>query len=98
MQKLLEAIQEMPVADTHEHLIPEEKRLTDFTDFFTITMSHYVSTDMISAGMPIEQMEQLRSDNTPFDEKVKLFLPYWAKTEIPPIAALFALRRVTCMG
>jgi len=76
---LKEAIDGMPVVDTHEHLIPEAMRMEGKVDFFTITMSQYASSDLISAGMPLADMEKLRAYGTKLDEKIHLFAPFWEK-------------------
>jgi len=76
---LSEAVNVMPVADSHEQLMPESMRVAQKIDFFTITMSQYASSDLVSAGMPKQQMEQLRNPEIAFHEKVSIFMPYWEK-------------------
>jgi len=49
-------------------------------DFFSVTLSHYASTDLVSAGMSMEQLQALRNVDTPLEEKTALFLPFWNKT------------------
>src|SRR5262249_40244746 len=39
-----------PIFNTHEHLVPEAKRLADPLDIFTL-ISHYALSDVISAGL-----------------------------------------------
>jgi hypothetical protein len=79
--ELLEHIHQLDVADTHEHLIPEAQRTGSPADFFTVTMSHYASSDVLSAGMPQASMEKLRDADFPLNEKIALFMPYWEKTK-----------------
>jgi hypothetical protein len=42
-------------------------------------MSHYASSDLMSAGMPQASMDKLRNSGIPFDEKIALFMPYWER-------------------
>jgi hypothetical protein len=78
-KELMELIEKLPVVDTHEHLIPESMRIAGNFDFFTVTMNHYASSDLISAGMTQGQMDLLKGE-TPFEVKNAMFAPYWAKT------------------
>ncbi|MGJ5817311.1 amidohydrolase family protein [Paludibaculum fermentans] len=48
---LSRAIDEMPLVDSHEHLLPEQERLELKPDLFLLA-SHYLNNDMVSAGMP----------------------------------------------
>ncbi|MCL2286711.1 MAG: amidohydrolase [Firmicutes bacterium] len=78
-QELYNAIDQMPVADSHEHLMPEFMRVDKPMDFFTITMTHYASSDLISAGMLWDDMHKLNDINVPLGEKIQIFMPYWKK-------------------
>lgn len=78
-QKLTDAIEKMPIADTHEHLMLERMRVGHPMDFFTITMTQYASSDLVSAGMPAAQMEKLCGLSTPLAEKIAIFMPFWEK-------------------
>lgn len=49
---LVRAINEMPLVDSHEHLLPERERLDLKPDLFLLA-SHYLNNDMVSAGMPV---------------------------------------------
>ena len=80
-KKLLPEIENMPVVDTHEHLMPECTRLSNNEDFFTATMTHYASSDLISSGMSASDMEFLRDTKNDFSQKISKFLPYWNKTK-----------------
>lgn len=77
--ELMETLKQLPVVDTHEHLMPEEVRLKAGIDFFTLVMSHYASSDILSAGMTPDHMATLRSEDAPFDKKMALFMPFWEK-------------------
>ncbi|MDR0472899.1 MAG: amidohydrolase family protein [Treponema sp.] len=75
--EFLEIINDMPVIDSHEHLVPEEIRLNEKNDFFTIALSHYASSDLVSSGLPMPALAKLRDNSFPFGEKIDLFMPYW---------------------
>ncbi|WP_321469888.1 amidohydrolase family protein [uncultured Paludibaculum sp.] len=63
--EMLRAINEIPLVDTHEHLLPEEERLALKPDLFLLA-SHYLASDMVSAGMP-----------TPGPKNWAEFEPWW---------------------
>jgi hypothetical protein len=46
--------------DTHEHIAPEEVRLEQTLDF-TYLLPHYLSSDLISAGMSRDDLEAIRA-------------------------------------
>lgn len=76
---LLDAIREMPVIDTHEHIESEEARLKRKIDLFNTYMIHYASCDLISAGMPDEDMMFLKGESDDLEKKWSIFRPYWEK-------------------
>jgi len=77
--ELFETISEIRVVDTHEHLLPESMRIEGGADFFGVVMTHYASSDLISAGMSADDMEKLRGKDIPFEEKIKIFIPFWER-------------------
>jgi len=80
-RKLLPEIEELQVVDTHEHLCPESVRVKEDVDFFSVTMSHYASSDLISAGMSADDMEFIRDAKNDFSKKIPKFLPYWNRAK-----------------
>lgn len=82
-QTIKEYIDQIWVVDTHEHLTQEQAWLeadegcVDFSRFF----AHYASVDLISAGLPNESLNRIRSEKTPLDEKWALFEPFWEKAK-----------------
>ena len=78
-EALREHIDNIWLVDTHEHLDSEAKwleadeGLVDFSRFFAC----YASVDMISAGMPQSEMDEMRKAETPLDKKWALIEPYW---------------------
>ena len=82
-QALHEAIAAIPLIDTHEHIKPEATlagRTWSLFDF----LEHYVSSDLVSAGMSREALEKLRQpgNGLSLEERWNLMAPYWpfAKT------------------
>ena len=52
-ERLLNYADKMQIIDTHEHLHPEKKYIGDEPDVLCDYLSHYISTDLQSAGMPV---------------------------------------------
>ncbi len=57
---IAEALEEIKLIDTHEHIAPEAVRLSLKLDF-TYLLSHYLSSDLVSAGMSLDDMEAIRA-------------------------------------
>ncbi len=76
---LFDAIDTIQVVDTHEHLTSEAVRLRSKVDLF-YWLSIYASSDLVSAGMPQQTLEELRDSTRPLDERWALFAPFWRHT------------------
>lgn len=74
--ELLEAFDEIPLVNTHEHIIPEEERTSSRVDFFTLA-GHYVINDVISAGLSGDDLAVVRNPDAPADQRWRAFEPYW---------------------
>ncbi|MEA3364483.1 MAG: amidohydrolase family protein [Candidatus Hydrogenedentes bacterium] len=77
-EALQETIATIPLIDTHEHIRNESTlrgRTWSFFDFF----EHYVSSDLVSAGMPREVLETMRDPDSglSLEERWALMAPYW---------------------
>lgn len=77
-EALHEAIAAMPIIDTHEHVRPEStltERAWSLFDFF----EHYVSSDLVSAGMSREALEKMRNPDSglTLEQRWRLMAPYW---------------------
>ncbi len=77
-QRLIDAMQEMPVIDAHEHVPPESERLAMDVDVLTL-FSHYTQTDLESAGMTQEQYDRTQDTSVPLDERWELFVPFYER-------------------
>jgi hypothetical protein len=79
--KLKEAIDNIKIIDTHEHLVQEKQRLEKTPDLFEIFLSHYASSDLISSGMSYEELNFVRNPEIPIEERFKVFKPYWERIQ-----------------
>ncbi|MBP8950872.1 MAG: amidohydrolase family protein [Armatimonadetes bacterium] len=73
---LVQAMEDLPVVDAHEHLPPEKARVESPVDFATL-FSHYTQTDLKSAGMTPEDYSRFQAPETDLDAKWEMFEPYW---------------------
>ncbi|MHB8278512.1 MAG: hypothetical protein ACYDIA_12770 [Candidatus Humimicrobiaceae bacterium] len=77
-QDLLDEINNLTVIDAHDHIIPEEDSIDkNFFYFFP----HYVSYDIVSAGMDFNSMVRLVNSKDYNDEEIEIFFKYWDKTK-----------------
>ncbi len=74
--RIRKAVNDIPLIDTHEHLPSEEFRLKDGVSVRTM-FSHYASSDLVSAGLPKNILEELRNPAIAFDESWPKVQPYW---------------------
>lgn len=81
-------IEEMPFIDTHEHLIEEGLRLSDNVgdrlfkcNDWAYLFSHYVDSDLISAGMPADDHRRFFEPGVSVVEKYRLVAPWWERIE-----------------
>ncbi|MBN2314084.1 MAG: amidohydrolase family protein [Sedimentisphaerales bacterium] len=71
-----------PLIDTHEHLIEEHDRLKGKhrriqSDDWTLLLSHYLNSDLLTSGMPGDEYNKFFSrDIAPMD-KWNILAPYW---------------------
>ncbi len=74
---ILADLRAMPVIDTHEHLpYAEDKRDRD-TDVLKEYLGHYMSSDIVSAGMTPADLERVRDHSHPLAERWRLVEPFW---------------------
>ncbi len=74
--KLMHELDSMDIIDAHEHLIPEEKRISKNVDIFTL-FSQYVVHDLKSAGLNIEDRKLIFKSDLPIKEKWGKIEYYW---------------------
>jgi predicted TIM-barrel fold metal-dependent hydrolase len=74
--RLRAAAADIQLIDTHEHLMSEETRLSQDIDLFH-WLQHYISSDLVSSGMPPEGLQRLRDTGRPLDQRWAEFEPTW---------------------
>ena len=70
-------VEKIPVIDTHEHLPHDEEERERPGDVLREYLSHYMSSDMISAGLGRKDLERARDSTLPVMERWKIVGPYW---------------------
>jgi len=77
-----QAVERTPLVDTHEHLLEEKdrvegdhRRLT--SDDWSFVLSHYIDSDLRSAGMTEDEMGRFKSAEVDPIDKWKILEPYW---------------------
>lgn len=70
------AVDEMPLVNTHEHITPEQERVGSHVDFFTLA-SHYCISDLMSAGLPREDLKVISDEKAPVERRWQVFEPHW---------------------
>ncbi len=74
----VEALEEMPVIDGHEHLPLESERIRQKVDAFTL-FSHYCQWDLWSAGLHWDLRGPILWGDRDLDWKWKEFAPYYGQ-------------------
>ncbi|MFQ6095241.1 MAG: amidohydrolase family protein [Candidatus Bathyarchaeia archaeon] len=72
-----DAVDRVRIVDTHEHLVQEKERVANKVDLFETILAHYASSDLVSSGMPLKDLERIRDPGLPLQERWELFEPYW---------------------
>lgn len=80
---LFQKVHTTPFIDTHEHLIEEKGRFTGTehprvsSDDWTMVLSHYLNSDMLTTGMPQKDYDKFFSPKIDPADKFALLEPYW---------------------
>ncbi|HEX9016867.1 MAG TPA: hypothetical protein VF960_12820, partial [Chloroflexota bacterium] len=77
LQQIRDAVERQPLVDTHEHFYAESYLNGQRIDLFSSWLSHYASADLVSAGMPMSTLLEVRDSSRPLDERWAKFAPYW---------------------
>lgn len=72
-----EAVDKVRIVDTHEHLLQEKERIAKKPDLFEILLAQYTSSDLVSSGMSLEELEKVRDSRLSLEERWKIFKPFW---------------------
>jgi predicted TIM-barrel fold metal-dependent hydrolase len=77
---ITQAVDEIKIVDTHEHLVTEEGRKQIPKGLFYL-MGNYFTADLQSAGLSGEDYNFVFNPANPLNERWERFLPYWEKTK-----------------
>ncbi|MFH0965917.1 MAG: amidohydrolase family protein [Planctomycetota bacterium] len=78
-EELYEFVSALAVIDTHEHLPSSEDRRDKDTDVLKEYLQHYLSSDLVSAGLPKEDLERVRRMDDDIKTKWSLVATYWER-------------------
>ncbi len=76
-EEISDAINSIPIFDTHEHLIAEEDRWKHSLDFSLFFMM-YAGTDLMTSGMTQEEFESFQDPGTDIEKKWGYFSKHWS--------------------
>jgi hypothetical protein len=74
--QLREEVRGLWTLDAHEHLHLPEEHGQKALDCFYLT-NHYLKDDLVSAGMPVAEMESLVDQSVALEERWRRFEPWW---------------------
>ena len=76
-KEILTYVNDLDIIDTHEHLASSEGNRNLDNDFLTDFLSHYLSSDLISAGLTQEEYKTIYDRSLPINERWLLVEPHW---------------------
>jgi len=82
-RRIFQKVFQTPFVDTHEHLIEEKERLAGVShprvksDDWTMILSHYIDSDLLTAGMSRKSHDRFFSPKTDPIDKWALLEHYW---------------------
>src|SRR5688572_9276973 len=74
--RLAAVLNRVEAINTHEHIIPEQERISQPIDFFTLA-GHYAINDVVSAGLAPDALAKVNDRTLPDEERWRLFEPFW---------------------
>ncbi|MCX6089108.1 MAG: amidohydrolase family protein [Candidatus Atribacteria bacterium] len=79
-QEIFGQVQNIEIIDTHEHLpYSEEVRIRE-SDFLKEYLSHYLKSDLISAGLRATEFHKIDDLSIPLMDRWEIVKPYWEYT------------------
>jgi len=72
LEGLREEIDQIPIVDTHEHILPRKEVLKTRVDLLAFLERSYLNADLVSAGMPVGVWEREGFDPKEGWERIKL--------------------------
>ncbi len=76
-ERLLEFVHSLEIIDTHEHLPAFEKERRADTDVLAEYLKHYISSDLVSAGLSDEALAFARDASKPLAKRWETVAPFW---------------------
>jgi len=76
-EEILDYIKQIPVIDTHEHLVHSEDLLQGRDDVLQEFLLHYMSSDLISSGLDPQLLAIARDSERDLLERWELIEPHW---------------------
>jgi predicted TIM-barrel fold metal-dependent hydrolase len=73
-ERLQAEIDQIPIVDTHEHILPRKEILKMQVDLFALLERSYLNADLVSAGMPVGAWEREGFDPRQGWERIKPFI------------------------
>ena len=74
--RLLAIADDMPIIDTHEHLPLKGNHMGEKPDVLNEYMSHYISSDLRAAGLPLKEYETIRNAGIDLTKRWALLEPW----------------------
>ena len=74
---ILQAVESIPVIDTHEHLHHGVEDTNWGQDVLAEYLTHYLSSDLVSAGLHPNDLAKAVDPGLPLSERWELVEPYW---------------------
>ena len=82
-KEILKIINQIPIADTHEHLLEEKDRLAGKNvpapNDIGLLFCQYVDADLIAAGMASGDLKKITDPKIDPEQKWKIIRPWWQK-------------------
>jgi hypothetical protein len=76
-EEILDYVRQIPVIDTHEHLVHSEDSLQWRDDVLQEFLIHYLSSDLISSELDQEVLALARDSERDLVQRWELVEPYW---------------------
>jgi uncharacterized protein len=76
-KRITDFIDDLPIVDTHEHLLSPVKLRQKTSLDFMLLLQHYSSSDIKSAGMTDATFKILLKDSLSTNEKWQILKPFW---------------------
>lgn len=77
-EELYKFVEQLTIIDTHEHLPLREDLRDRDADVLKEYLSHYISSDLISAGLSQADYQRVTDTALPILERWEILDPYWA--------------------